>query len=284
MFPFLPSQRVASPRGDVVPSFVGMPGMPQHQLVGQNQPASGRELLQVHLAAQGLNALYSQLRLQWDNLKGSVEALLNDLGFVLPRYFDSIGQREKASSIPSAEDVIKSFKRLGPALNLAGRPLHDFVSLLNSLKSILPLVKQIKDVHSQFNFKKSLTDSLKNIEDFAEGKKAFSKTHPEVSNIVKSLKSVKNIYLPLISTLPFLFDNINMLQENLQSELLSMRRKNVLGDDLLSVPIMLQAGTVPRDLNEIDAQVITLYRQHSRVLEQNHRLCEFKTILFIQQF
>ncbi|XP_033127983.1 uncharacterized protein LOC117125560 [Anneissia japonica] len=279
MLPSLPtvSQKGASPRGDVVPSILGVPGMPQNPLLAQNQPARERALSQVNVAAQGLNVLYSQLKLQWDRLKGSVETLLNDLGFVLPRYFEVTGQREKASSIPSVEDVIKSFQLYGNTLNLVGRPLQQFVTLLNSSKSILPHVKQIKDVEIQFNFKKPLTDSLKHIEDFAEGKKAHDKTHPEVLNLTKDLKSVRTIYLPLISTLPFLFDNIKMLQENLQIELSSMGRRNVQGDDLLSVPIMLQAGAaipvpVPNNLIEIDAQVMSMYRQHIIALEQNYRL------------
>ncbi|XP_033111089.1 uncharacterized protein LOC117112139 [Anneissia japonica] len=270
MLPSLPmfSQKGASSRGNVVPCL-GLPGI-QDPLVGQNQPGKGREILQVSLAAQCLNGLCSQLKVKWDLLKGSMETLLNDLDYALPRYFDGIGQREKASNIPSAEDVIKTFNRYGTTLNLVDRPLHQFVNLLESLKSILPFVKQIKDVLGKFNFKKSLTDSLKNIEDFADGKKTHDKTHPEVSNLTKDLKSVRTMYLPVISTLPFLFDNINVLQENLQSELSG--RRNDLPDDLLSFPIMVQAGTVPRNLSEIDAQVISMYRQQSKAWEQNYGL------------
>ncbi|XP_033111133.1 netrin receptor UNC5A-like [Anneissia japonica] len=209
-----------------------------------------------------------QLKPKWDVLKKSVDTLLKDLDFLLPRYFEEIGQRAKASSVPSAEDVIKSFQRLRTN-DRVGQPLHTFVSLLKSLKNVLPFVKQIKDVFSYFDFQKSLVDSLKKIEDIAEGKRANDTVHPEVLNITKDLNLVTtDIYLPVISTVPSFFDNIISVNKILKDEL-SMGNWNVVHDDLLGV--MLQATRAPRNLIEVDGQVINMYRKLSRDLEEERR-------------
>ncbi|XP_071951107.1 uncharacterized protein [Antedon mediterranea] len=225
-----------------------------------------------HQVNQSLNDWYLKMKPNWDGLKGSMNLLIEDLDHLLSK--QETRQTVKLKETPTLEDVINAYERFPSRDDWIQRPFYQFFGLLLSIKDNVRLIISNVQALKHFDFQ----EQLKRLGDLVEGDRPQHEIHSDVSKITKDLELSDQMkrYIPLISIVPIALDNVNQIQEILENAVSPLETRNVARSNLPvhDVPIMLQTQAVPAPMsvNQTDAQVISMYRNLSRGLEEEIKL------------